>query len=340
MVAEELLFEPTPAFGEYKPFLEHAVAHPAKANTRLLEFLVERFTKAGDVILDPMAGSGSMGVVAALHGRNAVQVELEKKFYEWMEKAREKVEKHPTLISKGWIKNICGDARRLSELLSNVDIAITGLNKDDKGLKLGCKWNGYSTNPTNIDNLHLGNIDTVITSPPYEMQHQGGQDAPKVRHGCVKEKYPSKNNIANLPLGEISTIITSPPYAECPGSVQSNGQIANLPLGEKGNIGNLKRETYLDAMYKVYIEMFKVLKPNGLAIIIVKPFIRNKKVVDLPWYTWLLMAKVGFTLEKLYKLRLRTASFWRILYYKKYSNVPKINHEYVLICKKPVQNVG
>jgi hypothetical protein len=39
MPAEELLFEPTPAFGEYKPFLEHATTHPAKMNTKIIEFL-------------------------------------------------------------------------------------------------------------------------------------------------------------------------------------------------------------------------------------------------------------------------------------------------------------
>jgi hypothetical protein len=27
MLAEELNFPPTPAFGKYKPFLEHAIAH-------------------------------------------------------------------------------------------------------------------------------------------------------------------------------------------------------------------------------------------------------------------------------------------------------------------------
>jgi len=76
-------------------------------------------------------------------------------------------------------------------------------------------------------------------------------------------------------------------------------------------------------------------KPGGLAIIVIKPFIRNKKVIDLPYHTWLLMEKVGFKLEKLYKLRLKQQSFWRILYYKKFSNIPKISHEYILICKKP-----
>ncbi|MGB9774826.1 MAG: DNA methyltransferase, partial [Bacteroidota bacterium] len=125
MPAEELQFEPTPSFGRYGRFLEHAIAHPAKANTKLLEFLIKAFTREGDVVLDPMAGSGSTGVVAALHGRNAVQVELEPKFHAWMEKARENVEKHPTLTPKGRIVNILGDARRLSEILSQADVAIT-----------------------------------------------------------------------------------------------------------------------------------------------------------------------------------------------------------------------
>jgi SAM-dependent methyltransferase len=103
----------------------------------------------------------------------------------------------------------------------------------------------------------------------------------------------------------------------------------------KDNIGSMKRETYLDAMLKVYGEMFRVLKPGGHAIVVVKPFVRNMKVVDLPWHTWLLMQRVGFQLVKLYKLRLKQESFWRILYYKKHPEVPRLQHEYVLVCRKP-----
>jgi hypothetical protein len=87
-------------------------------------------------------------------------------------------------------------------------------------------------------------------------------------------------------------------------------------------------------MLKVYHEMYKVLKPGGLTIVVVKPYIRNKKIIDLSYYTYLLMERVGFTFEKLYKLRLRTMSFWRILYYKKYPDIPKIAHEYVIVMKK------
>ena len=57
--AEELNMDPTPGFGKYKPFLKSAAAHPAKANTTMIEYLVTRFTREGDTLLDPMSGSGS-----------------------------------------------------------------------------------------------------------------------------------------------------------------------------------------------------------------------------------------------------------------------------------------
>jgi DNA modification methylase len=408
MSAEELFFEPTPAFGRYKPFLEHAIAHPAKANTKLLEFLVKAFTKPGDVVLDPMAGSGSTGVVAALHGRNAVQVELEAKFYQWMEKARENVEKHSTLTPKGKIVNICGDARRLSELLKGVGFEPTAAITSPP-------FTNAAVENLNVWKYRKGGmfaeekIDACITSPPYSnaISKQGGPvDVRNVGVSTITAREYSQNpsNIGNLPLGEVSAIITSPPYADAkkggeadrermaerwdeafrgkgetwnswgktwhtPGRLRglealgsgyskSEQNIGNLPLGEisaeyqekltqekslfmdeyggsKGNIGNLKRETYLEAMLRVYGEMFKVLKPNGLAIIIVKPFIRQKRVMDLPWHTWLLMAKVGFKLEKLYKLRLKSQSFWRILYARKFPDAERICHEYIIIARKP-----
>jgi len=55
MKAEELLFDPTPGFGPYKQYFpEDAVQHPAKANTLLIQFLIEKFTEEGDTVLDPM----------------------------------------------------------------------------------------------------------------------------------------------------------------------------------------------------------------------------------------------------------------------------------------------
>jgi hypothetical protein len=262
-------------------------------------------------------------------------VELEPRFYEFIVKAKEKVERAEVLGRKGWIVPICGDARRLSELL-----------------------------------ISVADVDAVVTSPPYVQQHQGGLDSPEFRHGCIKARYPSRDSIGNLTLGPVDAIITSPPYSEGighdPGDNASNeyawrlelqkrytrqmvseGNIAKLRLGGpadlegEGDFGQLYRRlltksgrpTYLSEMLLVYREMRKVLREEGRAIVIVKPFAKNRKIIDLPYLTYLLMSKVGFSLEALYKLRLEVQSFWRVLYYRKNPDVPRIMHEYVIVAR-------
>jgi DNA modification methylase len=616
LAAEELRFPATPGFGVYKHFLEHAVAHPAKMNVKLLEFLIRTFTRPGEVILDPMCGSGSTGIVAALHDRRAVQVDIERKFIDWAEEARRKVVAKSILWSEDSIRNICGDARKLSELLSDADAILTSppyaeilgnghmsklgrikkqgssyqecvdtvitsppyadlpvisydnaewtkvflqqlkekgfiewqgkryteaewraLNhgridgRTAKGMKKGAI--GYSEvdavitsppygeaqsgrniaiegikggkhsdtdlvakrsympdkfeNPENISKLPMGSVDAVITSPPYHPSQQTGKGLTrrgrKIMEKSQNRRYTNKSfinampysedpqNIGNLPRGNIDVVITSPPYSNSQTEVNgekgkrggdskqrvkkdyakvSKENISSLPLGvdtvitsppyasggwkadedpenpirreakrkklfpmrptnpgryssekenignlpfdavitsppyentkafqdaefmksiaqdqsdklrkgqvkghyrtaeaekrwmdkmqtggieSESNIGNLGKETYLEAMLKVYVEMFKVLKPSGLAIIVIKPFIRNKQVVDLPFHTWLLLERVGFRLTRLFKLRLEQESFWRIIYQQKY-HAPKIAHEYVLVCQK------
>ncbi|MEM3111377.1 MAG: DNA methyltransferase [Candidatus Caldarchaeum sp.] len=278
MPAEELGFKPTYAFGKYRCFLEHALEHPAKMNTELLEFLVKRFTKPGDTVLDPMAGSGSTGVVCALHGRNCIQVDVEPRFYTWMEKARENVEKHQMITPKGWIKNVCGDARELNSLLS-------------------------------------GKVSHVITSPPYLKTAYKGAGINKrrprdVRIGCytIGRTVASPNAVDNLPR---------------------YGDIDRLSFNGEGG------PTYLSEMLKIYSECFKALKPGGYMAVVVKPFIKDRRVVDLPHHSYLLLSSCGFKLVKLYRLRLRVESFWRIIYHRKNPEVPAIRHEYVLVVQKP-----
>lgn len=47
----------------------------------LLERLIELFTDAGDVVIDPCAGSGTTLLAAAQCGRKAYGFEIKKKFY-------------------------------------------------------------------------------------------------------------------------------------------------------------------------------------------------------------------------------------------------------------------
>jgi DNA modification methylase len=186
--------------------------------------------------------------------------------------------------------------------------SLTVLSEDTKkGVPIG-----YSPNKNNIGNLKSPDeeyealVDSIITSPPF------GDTAPAMSDDKIsREKklygYPNKEKSAH--------------------GGDRTSQIARKRQEE--------RESYLQAMFKVYREMFRVLKPGGRAIVIVKAFQRNFKIVDLPYHTFLLMSGTGFVLEKLYKLRLKQQSFWRILLYRKHPGLPRISHEYVLVMKKP-----
>jgi len=199
---------------------------------------------------------------------------------------------------------------------------------------------GYSDDPENIGNLKMGEVDAVLTSPPYADGSKGKSREPlwerlakdptskrfgRKQHPHIGEGYSeSKENIGNLPQGNVSAIITSPPYGH--DSVVHKNRSGETPVArekfgyadfystDKDNVGNLKGETYLEAMLKVYREMYTVLKPGGLAIIVLKNFIRNWKVVDLIGDTVKLCEFCGFKLVKRIRFVLPQQSFWRTNY--------------------------
>ena len=55
-------------------------SHPTEKSVDTLKPIIEAFTKAGDVVLDPFAGSGSSLVAAALLRRQYIGIELEQKY--------------------------------------------------------------------------------------------------------------------------------------------------------------------------------------------------------------------------------------------------------------------
>jgi len=105
------------------------------------------------------------------------------------------------------------------------------------------------------------------------------------------------------------------------------------------NIGNLKGETYLEAMLQVYRQCHKVLKPRGLMILVIKNFIRDKQIVRLDGDTIKLCEKAGFSFVERHYRKLPAQSFWRVIYYQKYPDVEKIEHEDILVFERNRQGV-
>lgn len=60
--------------------------HPTQKPERLVSRLVEIFSKPGDTILDPFAGSGTLAEVADALGRNSINIERDREYFRILKK--------------------------------------------------------------------------------------------------------------------------------------------------------------------------------------------------------------------------------------------------------------
>ncbi|KKM99450.1 hypothetical protein LCGC14_1147870 [marine sediment metagenome] len=160
-------------------FVPDSFAHPAKMDAQLLLWLVERYSKVGETILDPMAGSGTMMLACTL-GRDVVLVELEDKFCKMMTDNWEEVRMRPQLGSvMGNCQIIQGDARQLEGLVDKIVTSPPYAEAESRN----------------------------------ERSYQEGEVAHMMSRSYVKTKQgKSAGQISNLPYGQIDKIVTSPPY--------------------------------------------------------------------------------------------------------------------------------
>ena len=59
----------------YKKWNEREMIHPCEFDHLLIEFLIERYSKEGDVVLDPFCGAGTVPKIAYRMGRNGIGVD-------------------------------------------------------------------------------------------------------------------------------------------------------------------------------------------------------------------------------------------------------------------------
>ena len=61
--------------------LENELLHPAKFPEILVERYLKFFTKSGENVLDPMAGTGTVNLMCEEYNLNGYSIELEEKYY-------------------------------------------------------------------------------------------------------------------------------------------------------------------------------------------------------------------------------------------------------------------
>ncbi len=136
------------------PRRQEVLRHPAKFPETLAQEFIEFFTKRGQVVLDPMAGTGSALIAALRAGRNSFGIELNSAYAE---------------IARQMISN---------ELV-NLGASAAGLQAEI--------IIGDAGNFAEIATRHaFPPIDYVITSPPYwDMLHARGSQTQKTRRSSA-----------------------------------------------------------------------------------------------------------------------------------------------------------
>jgi DNA modification methylase len=128
------------------PRKKDARVHPAKYPETMAQEFIEFFTKTGETVFDPMAGTGSTLIAALRSGRNSYGIELNPKYAEIAQQLIEE--------ERGVLGNSVSDLK--SQII-----------------------NGDALNAAKYE---LPSTDYVLTSPPYwDMLHARGADNQKKR---------------------------------------------------------------------------------------------------------------------------------------------------------------
>lgn len=141
--------------------------HPAKFPETLAQEFIEFFTKRGQVVFDPMAGTGSTLVAALRSGREAYGIELNA---------------HYVQIAKQWIEE---EIARFPE---------------NETIPHVCLFHGDALQASQILTNHaVPSIDYLLTSPPYwDMLHAPGFETQRERRAAADKDVVYSDHPADL----------------------------------------------------------------------------------------------------------------------------------------------
>lgn len=231
-------------------YTSESIRHPAKMELNMCREIIKKYSKKGDLILDPMAGIGTTIIEGMILGRNAIGIEYEQKFVDMGKANISKTSKSlKFMVSLGTGEIIKGDSRKLSDLLNKSADSIlfsppfanenrgAGLQTrrlkgelTKKDIRMGNCIKPISKDKNNIDNIKkYGKVDAIITSPPFADQNQNTKAFSDHKEDCNCsycrkckgnagemqggiEYSEDKDNIGNLKHGKIDIVITSPPF--------------------------------------------------------------------------------------------------------------------------------
>lgn len=157
------------------PRKKEVLLHPAKFPETLAQEFIQFFTKRGQIVLDPMVGTGSTLIAALRASRKSIGIELNPQYAE---------------IARGLVEE---ERLRMGKIATDLTCLVIQANAEDV---------------LNLAEIHkFPTIDYVITSPPYwDMLHSRGAETQKKRR--QREDWDvvyseNEEDLGNIPVFEV-----------------------------------------------------------------------------------------------------------------------------------------
>ncbi len=237
--------------------------------------------KKGEYVLDPMAGSGTTNIEAALLGINSYAIDISP-FCQLMTKVKYNALK----IDKNILENIEFETDKLFDFFSRKD-AIKKIDKIPSGKKeiyelsllayldaLGYSKRVIKSNHRQLFGKvlprYLETVKNLLSNKYYNPKELGKLEILKNSNALKIE----------LPENSVDAIITSPPYSFAIDYVENDKdqleylgydtrELKNKLIGLKGKTKKEKLENYFRDMEIFLSEAARVLKPNKYLVIII-----------------------------------------------------------------------
>ncbi len=289
--------------------------------------------KKSETILDPMCGSGTLNIEAALNGINSYATDVSP-FCRFMTKVKydsltlNSVDISNILTKKDDIFDMFSNPEGLSRLRNITDPIKRKVGElcllaylDALGYSKRVKMNDHKTLFRKVLSRYVGVLQDSIT-----------KIVPNISLGNVKILDDSTAQKLDLPDNSIDGIITSPPYSFAIDYAENDAphieylgysvaQIRNNMIGLKGKSIQDKLESYFTDMNSVVREASRVLKPDKTMVIIIGSNTNQTKGVRLEDNIIIACGTVGLnlylTINKPIKGMRNTMKEELILFFKK-----------------------
>jgi len=263
-----------------KLLVPEAYGHPAKFSRSLIRRIYQHalqqgWLARGATILDPFGGVALGAIDALANGLHWTGVELEPRFHALgLENIALWNRRFSTARGWGTARLLQGDSRNLPALVGEVAAVVSsppwqGSLNDDTGRAV--RYDGWTKNPDGSNRM--------ARSVGESYGHTEGQ-------------------LGALPPGDVDAMISSPPYSEGlghggtptknPTHAPDSGKHRVLNAMEngyghaEGQLGNTTGDTFWQAAAQIVRQCHAVLKSGGVAIWVLKAFVRDGAIVDFP----------------------------------------------------------